>query len=166
MRVGLGVDHHRLVESEVNSAGMKLTLGGYVFEDAGLALEGNSDGDVIIHALCNALSTAIGGGSLGPVTDKMCLEDGIKESRFYLQYFLDQVTKAGYVIVNVSISVEAGKPRLEKFRELIVSSLAEIMNIKVEQIGLAFTSGDGLSAYANGEGICAQVIVLIQEINS
>ena len=156
-RVGLGLDHHRLVAGP-NASGHFLTLGGYQIPESELALAANSDGDVILHALCNALSTAIGGGSLGPIADPLCAA-GQTDSKVYLTTFLDQITTNGYQINNLSLAVEAAQPKLEKHRSAIVDQLAHLLAIQPAQIGLAFTTGDGLTACGTGEGIAVQALV-------
>ncbi len=156
-RVGIGQDSHRLIEAETTE---KLYLAGLPFE-CGLTFAANSDGDVILHALCNALSTAIGGGSLSQVADELCAQ-GITDSREYVKVFWQNMTTANYQIANVSISIEALQPKLEKYRELMQKSLAKILQIETSQIGIAFTTGEGLSECGQGKGISATVTILLQ----
>lgn len=153
-RIGLGVDHHPLCAAK---KGEKLALGG-VLIDCGLVFEANSDGDVVIHALCNAISTALGGSSLSLITDKMC-QKGITDSKEYLWHFVSWAAKSNWAINNISISVEAGRPNLQNMAEKIKEVLAEICMIEKDQIGLSFTSGEKLTACGRGEGIYAQTIV-------
>ena len=162
-RIGLGQDHHRLLAQKLNTSGCPLTLGGYVIPDQELSLEANSDGDVILHALCNTLSSALGGGSLSTISDPLC-QQGITDSRQYLEYFLKLVEQANYQISNLSVSLEALQPKLETHRQKITESLARILGLEVNQIGLTFTSGEGLTACGRGEGIAAQVIILLQHV--
>lgn len=152
-RIGYGEDHHQLVTKN----GKKLVFGGLEIE-SDLSPLGNSDADVILHALCNALSTAIGGYSFSRVADKMC-QDGITDSAKYLAVFLDKVQAKNYSINNIAISVEAGQPRLEHLTEKIAKNIADLCSLDVDQVGLAFTSGDHLSAYADGKGIACRVAV-------
>lgn len=154
-RVGIGCDHHCLKKS---SAGEILVMGGIALSNE-YYCEASSDGDVILHALCNAISTALGGGSLSKITDKMCLQQGIKDSRQYLSYFLEQAKQLGYKINNVSVAVEALKPQLEKHGEAIGESIAQLCKVEKGQVGVAFTTGEGLTACGRGEGIYAQVLV-------
>ena len=160
-RIGMGVDHHRLVPAP-SSSGFSLTLGGYQIPRCKLALEGNSDSDVIIHALCNALSTALGGGSLAPITDPLC-QQGLKESHHYLAHFNQLMHEAGYQLSNLSLSVEAKEPPLETHGAAIRQKLANLLNLQTDQIGLAFTSGEGLTACGQGKGIYAQAICLLEK---
>ncbi|MBQ6449740.1 2-C-methyl-D-erythritol 2,4-cyclodiphosphate synthase [bacterium] len=155
--IGIGQDSHRLVAAD---QGEVLTLAGVPF-DCGLKLEANSDGDVIIHALYNAISTSLGGGSLGVVADKMCA-DGIVDSKKYLQAVLDLMSKRHYRLNNVSISVEALQPRLEKYFPYMKSSLAKICHLSPTQVGLSVTSGEGLTRFGKGEGMSVFVSVLLE----
>lgn len=150
-RVGLGQDSHRL------KAGRSLILGGVKVSNK-YYLEADSDGDVIIHSLCNALSTAIGGGSLDTWAGEM-FKSGITDSREFLKVIIDRVKKKGLKINNVGIMVEAGKPKLEGFREKMQISLAKLLEIERDKVGIAFTSGEGLTSFGKGEGIQAFSIV-------
>ncbi len=154
-RVGIGQDSHKL------KAGGGLILGGVEVSQE-FHLEADSEGDVIIHSLCNALSTAIGGGSLDTWAGEM-FKDGITDSREFLKVIIKRVKAEGYRVVNVSVAVEAGKPKLESFREKIQKSLAELLNIQADQIGIAFTSGEGLTVFGRGEGIQVYSVVLIEK---
>ncbi len=159
-RFGIGQDSHQLTPAKKDQT---LTLAGLSFA-CGLTAIANSDGDVIIHALCNALSTAIGGGSFSLIADKLCLEKKITDSSFYLKEFLRLITEKGYFISNISISVEALQPKLEKHSPDLCRSLAKLCQIQPDQIGLAFTTGEGLTACGQGQGISALVSVLIEHV--
>jgi 2-C-methyl-D-erythritol 2,4-cyclodiphosphate synthase len=161
--VGLGVDHHVLVAGEKNSHGLPLTLGGLVIPEQTVSLESNCDGDVIIHALCNAISTAMGGGSLSLITDELCAAGNLN-SVLYLRPFLDKIQKRGYQINNIAVSVEAARPKLEKYRQSITVKLAKILEIETEKIGMAFTTGEGLTECGRGKGIYAQVIISLSNL--
>ncbi len=154
-RIGLGQDSHRLKE------GGELILGGVQITEE-CSLEADSDGDVIIHSLCNALSTAIGGGSLDTWAGEM-FRNGITDSKEYLRKILAKVKAGKYTINNVAIMVEAAKPKLEKYREEIQKSLAKLLEIEAEKVGMAFTSGDGLTSFGRGEGIQVISTVLIEK---
>lgn len=144
-RVGLGQDSHKLKE------GGKLILGGVEISEK-YCLEADSDGDVIIHSLCNALSTAIGGGSLDTWAGEM-FKSGITDSREFLKEILKKVKSQGFRVGNAAIMVEAGKPKLEGFREKMQISLAGLLEIETDKVGIAFTTGEDLTALGRGEGI-------------
>lgn len=152
-RVGIGQDSHKFS----NTAGRKLFLGGVEIAD-GMGLEGNSDGDAIIHAICRALEQAIGGESFSIYADQMNKE-GIMDSKEYLKISVMHVKEKGYKINNVGISVEAKKPNISKISASIKNSLAAVLEITTENIGINATSGEDLTPFGKGEGIQVFAIV-------
>ena len=147
-RIGLGQDSHAFLKSGKK----RLILGGVTVSESG-GLSGNSDTDVILHSLCNALSSAIGGDSLSTWSDKMC-QEGIKESKKYVEYIFKEVKQKKYKVENVSICIEAKKPRLNlKIINKIKESVANLLEVKTEQVGITFTSGEELTAFGQGKGI-------------
>lgn len=158
-RVGIGQDSHPFEKVESKP----LILGGIKISNNG-GLQSNSDGDVIIHSLCNALSSAVGGDSIGTWADDMCLKQGIKDSNKYLEYILNIVKSRNYLIENISISVEAKKPHLG-LNEItkIKEKLAMLLNINLNQVGITFTSGEDLTAFGRGEAIQAFSIVSLSK---
>lgn len=157
-RIGLGQDSHAFLTS-----GKKpLILGGVKISESG-GFSGNSDGDVILHSLCNALSSAIGGDSLATWSDQMC-QEGTRDSQKYLEYIFKKVKSQKYKVENVSISVEAKKPRLSlKIIKKIKEKIASLLKVNIKQIGITFTSGEGLTAFGQGRGIQSISIVLLSK---
>jgi len=155
-RIGFGHDSHRFSPNKSK----KLVLGGCVIpNEAGL--EANSDGDLILHAMFNAISSAIGGKSLGYYADPM-LKKGITDSKEYLKIIFNKLNQKNLKINNVSISIEAKKPKLEKYTDEIKNSLAKILNTEKERIGITCTSGEGLTAFGQGKGMQCFVVVTIK----
>ncbi len=158
-RVGLGQDSHQFELKDKKT----LILGGIKVSENG-GLKANSDGDVIIHSLCNALSSAIGGDSLGNWADDMCLEKGIKDSSQYLDVILKKVGGLGFTVVNISISVEAKTPRLtSETISIIKGNLSLLLNVDISQVGITFTSGNGLTSFGKGDGMQVMTIVLLKK---
>lgn len=156
-RVGFGQDSHRF-----GGKSKKLVIGGHVIpNEAGL--EADSDGDVVLHALFNAISQAIGERSLGYYADGMC-KNGITDSREYLKVILNKLSQKGLKIGNVGIMIEAGKPKLEQHTGRIKHSLSEILKLGKGDIGITYTSGDGLTTFGQGRGI--QCFAVVSIINS
>jgi len=153
-RVGLGLDSHRF-ETEKEKP---LILGGIEIPNEP-GLKANSDGDVILHALFNALSQAIGGRSLGYYADKMCSEQEIKDSKEYLKVILNRLEEKNCKINNIGIMIEAKKPKLEPWHDKIKESLSELLKINKSQIGLTFTSGEDLTDFGKGLGIQCYCVV-------
>lgn len=153
IKVGIGQDSHRFSEDE----NKPLILGGVNFFNE-IGLEANSDGDVVIHALCNALGSAIGEGSLSTYSDKMC-KNSVIDSTEYLKVVLMNVKNRGYKVNNVSISVEAQKPKIESSGDKMKTKLAKLIGIKKDSVGITATTGEGLTAFGRGEGIQVFAIV-------
>ena len=153
--VGFGQDSHAFVDVGDDKP---LVLGGVTFPGE-LGLKGNSDADVILHALFNALTQAVGGRSIGHYADKLCLEDGITDSREYLKIPLAMIAEKGCAINNVGISIEGRRPRIEPRVDAIKRSLTQILHIAEARIGINATSGEGLTAFGRGEGLQAFAIV-------
>lgn len=160
-RVGLGHDSHAFV-SGTNPK--PLVLGG-VRVEAHHGMDANSDGDVILHAIFNALTQALGEHSLGYYADPLYKEKGITDSREYLKIAHNMVTSRGYEIVNIGITVECKTPKLEPLSNLIRKSIARLLEADIEQIGINVSSGDGLTAFGKGEGIQAWAVVNLVQRN-
>ncbi|MBO4326571.1 MAG: 2-C-methyl-D-erythritol 2,4-cyclodiphosphate synthase [Clostridia bacterium] len=129
-----------------------LKLGGLVLDGQKLTLRANSDGDVILHALTNAISGITCRNILGSVADGMC-RNGITDSAEYLKVALKDLSEAGFRLVSVSISVEAKKPVLSPFTEAIRENIASICGIPSCSVGMTATTGEGLTAFGRGLGI-------------
>lgn len=149
----IGQDSHRF---EYEIAGKKLILGGIEIEGAP-PLAGNSDADVILHALTNAISGLSGVNILGAIADKLCNEDGIKDSKVYLKKALEYLTE--YTISHVSFTIECKRPKLSPFIDKIKDSVATLLGVDKSSIGLTATTGEGLTDFGRGEGI--QVFVIL-----
>jgi len=155
-RVGFGQDSHRFS----SDPDRKLMLGGvHVPNEAGL--EGNSDGDVILHALCRALEQAISSGSFSRYADEMS-RNGINDSREYVKVAKLHVEEAGYRVNNVGLSIEAHRPKIEPLSEEIKSVVADLLGIATDTIGVNATTGEGMTPFGKGEGIQAFAIVSLE----
>lgn len=155
-KIGIGQDSHKFSSSK----NKKLVLGGLEIKDE-IGLEANSDGDVILHALFNALSTAIGEKSLGFYADKM-FKDGITDSKKYLEFILNKVKERNCKISNVAVMLEGKKPKIDKHIDKIKNSLSKILKIKEENIGIAATSGEELTEFGKGNGMQCFAAVTIK----
>ena len=148
-RVGFGQDSHRFS----SDANRKLVLGGVLIPDA-RGLDGNSDADVVLHALCRALEQAVG------KQDEMSRK-GINDSREYVKVAKIHVEEAGYRVNNVGLSIEALKPKVDAFCDAMKNVVAEILDIAPGAVGVNATSGEHLTPFGKGEGIQAFAIVSI-----
>jgi 2-C-methyl-D-erythritol 4-phosphate cytidylyltransferase / 2-C-methyl-D-erythritol 2,4-cyclodiphosphate synthase len=155
-KIGIGHDSHRYQEGEGG-----ITVGGIKIPHS-KKFTANSDGDLLVHALCNAIGTAIGEGSLSLYSDDLFQKKGETNSMKYLQHINKKMLASGYLIGNISVSLEGKEPKIEKFIPLIKQNLAEQLQINPLQIGVAATSGEGLTSFGKGEGM--QCFVYVQLI--
>ena len=135
-----------------------LVLGGVKIDESG-GLNANSDGDVILHALFNAISQACGGHSLGYYADPL-FKRGIIDSTEYLKVSLNMVEERGCRVHNIGIMIEAAKPRIPvEIVEKMKWRIAGLTGVQEQDVGITFTSGEGLSSFGRGEGVLAQAVV-------
>ena len=156
MKVGIGQDSHRF---DFEDTSKKLILGGIVFEDDP-PLKGNSDADVILHSITNAISGVTCVNILGEISDDLCLNKGITDSSVYLREALKHLRD--YKIVHLSISIECKRPRISPRIDEIRQSLSVMLEIPEDCIGITATSGEELTPFGQGLGI--QVISIITVI--
>lgn len=147
MIVGIGQDSHRFDFEDKNK---KLVLGGVIFDDAP-PLDGNSDADVILHSITNAISGVTCVNILGAVSDDLCLNKGIKDSRVYLKEALKYLN--GKKIVHISISIECLIPKISPKIPQIRKSISELLGIPENSVGITATTGEGLTQFGQGKGI-------------
>ncbi|MEK6982972.1 MAG: 2-C-methyl-D-erythritol 4-phosphate cytidylyltransferase [Nanoarchaeota archaeon] len=155
-RIGIGQDSHKFSKNR----NKKLVLGGCIIPNE-TGLEANSDGDVVLHALFNAISSAIGDKSLGYYSDEMC-KKGVTDSKQYIKIILNKLNQKNLKMNNASISIEAKKPRLDNHTDKIKDSLSKIFDLEKQNIGITNTSGDGLSLFGQGRGIQCFVVVSLR----
>ena len=154
-RVGFGQDSHRFS----TDSSRKLVLGGVLIPDAP-GLDGNSDADVVLHALCRALEQALGRQDFSRYADEMS-RNGINDSQEYVKVARTHVEQAGYRVNNVGLSIEALKPKVDPFCDAIKTVVAGILGIPPSAIGVNATSGEHMTSFGKGEGIQVFAIVSI-----
>jgi 2-C-methyl-D-erythritol 2,4-cyclodiphosphate synthase len=150
----MGYDVHRLV------AGKKLVLGGITI-DFEKGLEGHSDADVLVHAVCDALLGAAGLKDIGfwfPDTDAAYKDIySIK----LLKKCNKMIRDKGFSIINTDITLFAEQPKISPYRKAMVEKIAESLDIEPERINIKATTTEGLGMIGKGEGIGAMCIVLM-----
>lgn len=147
MKVGIGQDSHRF---DFNDNKKKLVLGGVIFDDHA-PLEGNSDADVILHAITNAISGVTCINIIGKVSDDMCFNQGIKDSTKYLAEALKCLSNSK--VIHLSLSIECLTPKITPKISAIRSSLSQLMDMPENCIGITATTGEGLTEFGKGNGI-------------
>ena len=120
-------------------------------------ISANSDGDVVYHAITNAISGYTGVNILGGEADKLCLEKGIKDSAVYLKKGLEYLKDAS--IIHCSITIECLRPKLMPHIPAMKESVGNILGIPASSVGITATTGEGLTGFGKGEGI--QVFVIL-----
>ena len=154
MRVGHGYDAHRFAE------GRRLVLGGVnVPGERGLAA--HSDGDVAIHALCDALLGAAALGDLGKNFPDTSAEYENIQSRILLRSVATRLAEYGYKIVNVDLTIVAEAPRLAPYIEQMRENLAGDLRIDVSDVSVKATTTEGMGFAGRGEGIAAHAVALL-----
>ena len=154
VKTGLGLDSHRFVADESDKP---LVLGGLVFDDAP-ALDGNSDADVILHAITDAISGVTGRTVIGAVADRMCRE-GLTDSKEYLQVALADL--ADWRISHVSIALECLRPKIDPIVPALRESIAGLLGVTTDDVCLTATTGEGLTDCGRGLGIHASAVLTV-----
>ena len=127
-------------------------------------VQAHSDGDVVLHALCDALLGAMAAGDIGmhfPDTDPQWRG---ADSRVFLRHIPGLLRERNYTVVNVDTTVLADAPRLGKYREQMRSNIAADLNISATQVNIKATTSEGLGFIGKREGLACHAIALI-EIN-
>jgi 2-C-methyl-D-erythritol 2,4-cyclodiphosphate synthase len=153
-RTGCGYDVHRLV------SGRKLILGGVEIPSP-LGLEGHSDGDVLIHAVMDALLGAAALGDIGkhfPNTDPRYL--GIS-SLLLLKHVAGLLDSRGFALVNVDATLVLEQPKILSYAERMRGNIADALGVPVERISLKATTGEEMGFVGRGEGAAAHAIATI-----
>ena len=154
MRVGLGVDAHALAE------GVPLVLGGVVLESA-RGLAGHSDGDVIAHALIDAVLGAAGLGDIGSLFPSGAAEWHGASSLGLLSRAYSQVRDAGFELENADCVLVGEEPRIAPHREEMRAKLAEAMGVEPGRVNVRATTTDQLGFTGRGEGLAALAVALL-----
>jgi 2-C-methyl-D-erythritol 2,4-cyclodiphosphate synthase len=156
LRVGLGVDAHAFAD------GIPLVLGGIRFDDdRGLA--GHSDGDVVTHALIDALLGAAGLGDIGtlfPADDDSL--SGVS-SLLLLRNAYGKITSGGFELVNADCVLIGEWPRIADRRDEMRARLADTLGVESDRIAVRATTTDHLGFTGRAEGLMAQAVALLRQ---
>lgn len=154
LRVGIGVDAHAFAD------GVPLVLGGVPFEHP-RGLVGHSDGDVVAHALIDAL---LGAADLGDIGTFFPSEDEQYRGASSLDLLWKayrEVRDAGWRLVNADCVLVGEEPRIGDVRSRMSDSLAEALGVELGQVSVRATTTDGLGFTGRGEGLAAQAVALL-----
>jgi 2-C-methyl-D-erythritol 2,4-cyclodiphosphate synthase len=154
-RIGIGNDLHRLAD------GRKLILGGVRIPfDKGPV--GHSDGDVLIHAICDALLGAAHLGDIGRHFSNTSPQWKNASSLLFLRRVRQWLAEAGYGIVNIDATVGLERPKLASHIPAMEKKVAASLGLKPGQVSVKAKSGEGLDAVGRGEAINASAVALLQ----
>lgn len=156
LRIGIGTDTHRLVENR------KLILGGVEIQH-NKGCDGHSDGDALIHAICDALLGAANLRDIGyhfPDTDK---SNKSKDSTFFLTEVALKLINIGYSIVNIDSSIHIQKPKINPHILEMQNILSEVLNIDKSQISIKAKTGEKIGIIGREEAVSVQVVALIEK---
>ena len=154
MRIGTGFDVHRL------GPGDGVRLGGVTIpHDRGVVA--HSDGDVLLHALMDALLGAAALGDIGHHFPPGDARFARADSRALLREVARLVASAGFQVGNCDLTLIAEAPRIAAHREAMVANIAADLGIPPAQVSVKATTPEGLGALGHGEGIAAQAAVLL-----
>lgn len=156
MRIGHGYDVHRFGE------GSFITLGGVQIEYT-QGFIAHSDGDVLLHAICDALLGAIALGDIGqhfPDTDPRFKG---ADSRVLLREVMRKVQDKGYCVVNLDCTIQAQAPKLAPYIQQMCHILAQDLNVQIDQVNVKATTTEKLGFVGEKLGIAAHAVVLLSK---
>jgi len=155
-RAGIGYDSHRLV------SGRRLVLGGIEIEGAELGLSGHSDGDVLAHAVIDALLGAAGLGDIGthfPDTDERWRD---ADSSGLLSQVCSFLEDHGWTVRHLDATVICERPMLGPYRDRMRTTLAATAGLRPLEVNVKFTTNEGMGFLGRGEGIAAMAVATVE----
>lgn len=156
IKVGFGYDMHQLIK------GRDLIVGGVTIDHI-KGLQGHSDADVLIHAICDALLGAANLRDIGYNFPDTSADYKNIDSTILLQRTVELLKEKGYSIGNIDSTVCAEKPKLNPYIDLMQQRLAEVMGIDIDDVSIKATTSEKMGFVGREEGITAYVVVLIQK---
>ena len=154
IRIGHGYDVHALAE------GLPLYLGGVKIEHT-KGCVAHSDGDVAIHAICDALLGALALGDIGKLFPDTSAEFKGIDSKILLRRVCDVVAERGYVISNVDCTIAMQRPKLRPHIDTMRATLAEVMGLDVDRVSIKATTTEYLGFEGREEGVSTHAVVLL-----
>lgn len=153
-RIGIGYDIHRLVE------GRKLFLGGIEIPYI-KGLLGYSDGDVLLHAICDALLGAAGEGDIGELFPNTDRKNRNISSAELLNTVSELIEKKDFALNYVDTVIIAEEPKLSPFKKQMQEEIAQILKIKVDNVNIKAKTNEGLGEIGRKEAIAAYAVVML-----
>jgi 2-C-methyl-D-erythritol 2,4-cyclodiphosphate synthase len=160
VRIGHGYDVHRF---NLNSQACDIKLGG-VAVPAAHELEAHSDGDVVLHALCDALLGALAMGDIGEHFPDTSNDWKNADSRELLKHVYALVQSKGYQLGNADITIAAQAPRLAEYKKPMVEAIALDLDTETSNINVKATTTEKLGFVGRKEGIAVDAVVLLMKV--
>jgi len=157
-RTGIGQDSHRFLGEDSSKP---CIIGGIIFDNVP-GLDADSDGDVVFHAICNAITSLTCVPILGGIAIDLCRKDGITDSQVYLERALQ--TLGRQKIVHAALTIEGKRPRFEEKIPAMRRKIAHVMKISDKQVGITATTGDGLTDFGCGDGLQCFCVLSTMEL--
>ena len=159
MRIGHGFDIHRF------GPGDSVRLGGVAIPHS-MGVIAHSDGDVLLHALMDALLGAAALGDIGQHFPPGDVRYAGADSRVLLREVAKLIAGRGFTVGNCDLMLVAEAPRIGPHREAICANIAADLGIARDRINVKATTAEGIGALGRGEGLAAQAVVLLQEVDA
>lgn len=154
IRIGHGYDVHALAE------GLRLVIGGVEIEHT-KGCVAHSDGDVAIHAICDAMLGALALGDIGKLFPDTSAEFKGIDSKILLRRVCDVVTEKGYKVSNVDCTIAMQRPKLRPHIDTMRSTLAAVMGLDVDRVSVKATTTEHLGFEGREEGVSVHSVVLL-----
>lgn len=154
-RIGFGYDVHKLVENR------KLILGGVEIPFSKGTL-GHSDGDALVHAICDALLGALSLRDIGFHFPDSSQEFKDIDSKILLRKTIEMIRAKGWEIGNIDTTICLEKPKLKDYISLMQSTLADVMGISPDQISVKATTTETMGFVGTGKGVAVYAVALLQ----
>lgn len=154
IRIGHGYDVHALAD------GLRLVLGGVEIEHS-KGCVAHSDGDVAIHAICDALLGALALGDIGKLFPDTSMEFKGIDSKILLRRVCDVVEQKGYKISNVDCTIAMQRPKLRPHIDTMRQTLADVMGVDVDRVSVKATTTERLGFEGREEGVSTHAVALL-----
>jgi len=155
MRIGQGFDAHRFTQ------GSEFTLGGVIIPHK-FAIEAHSDGDVLLHALCDALLGAAGLGDIGKHYSDQDSKNRNRDSREFVVDVVKKINAKGLRVINVDATIILQSPKIGPYIDQIRQIIADDLTLDVSLINVKATTTEHMGFVGREEGIAAMAVVLLQ----
>ncbi|MBR5801981.1 MAG: 2-C-methyl-D-erythritol 2,4-cyclodiphosphate synthase, partial [Alistipes sp.] len=154
IRIGHGYDVHALAD------GLRLVLGGVEIEHS-KGCVAHSDGDVAIHAICDALLGALALGDIGKLFPDTSMEFKGIDSKILLRRVCDVVEQKGYKISNIDCTIAMQRPKLRPHIDTMRQTLADVMGLDIDRVSVKATTTERLGFEGREEGVSVHSVVLL-----